>query len=146
MRNTIMVFAVIASMAGMLLTGCGKTTEQKLDKAKEGVGDATQELKNARAEYLAEWENFKRESEAAIEANVKRIDAFKAKMDKATPTVKAQYDKQVAVLEQRNRDLKKKLDDYKDEGQGKWEEFKTNFKRDMDDLGKTMTDLFKDIG
>ena len=146
MRNSIMVFAVIASMAGMLLTGCGKTTEQKLDKAKEGVGDATQELKNARAEYLAEWETFKRESEAAIEANVKRIDAFKAKMDKASPTVKAQYDKQVAVLEQRNRDLKKKLDDYKDEGQGKWEEFKTNFKRDMDDLGKTMTDLFKDIG
>jgi len=146
MRNTIMVFAVIASMAGMLLTGCGKTTEQKLDKAKEGVGDATQELKDARAEYLAEWENFKRESEAAIEANAKRIDAFKAKMDKATPTVKATYDKQVAVLEQRNRDLKKKLDDYKDEGQGKWEEFKTNFKRDMDDLAKTMTDLFKDIG
>ena len=146
MRNTIMVFAVIASMAGMLLTGCGKTTEQKLDKAKEGVGDATQELKNARAEYLAEWETFKRESEAAIESNGKRIDAFKAKMDKASPTVKAQYDKQVAVLEQRNRDLKKKLDDYKDEGQGKWEEFKTNFKRDMDDLGKTMTDLFKDIG
>ena len=146
MRNSIMVFAVIGSMAGMLLTGCGKTTEQKLDKAKEGVGDATQELKDARAEYLAEWETFKRESEAAIEANVKRIDAFKAKMDKATPTVKAKYDKQVAVLEQRNRDLKKKLDDYKDEGQGKWEEFKTNFKRDMDDLGKTMTDLFKDIG
>ena len=146
MRNSIMVFAVIGSMAGMLLTGCGKTTEQKLDKAKEGVGDATQELKDARAEYLAEWENFKRESEAAIEANAKRIDAFKAKMDKASPTVKAQYDKQVAVLEQRNRDLKKKLDDYKDEGQGKWEEFKTNFKRDMDDLGKTMTDLFKDIG
>ena len=133
-------------MAGMLLTGCGKTTEQKLDKAKEGVGDATQELKNARAEYLAEWETFKRESEAAIESNGKRIDAFKAKMDKASPAVKAQYDKQVAVLEQRNRDLKKKLDDYKDEGQGKWEEFKTNFKRDMDDLGKTMTDLFKDIG
>jgi len=146
MRNSIMVFAVIGSMAGMLLTGCGKTTEQKLDKAKEGVGDATQELKNARAEYLAEWENFKRESEAAIEANAKRIDAFKAKMDTATPAVKAKYDKQVAVLEQRNRDLKKKLDDYKDEGQGKWEEFRTNFKRDMDDLGKTMTDLFKDIG
>jgi len=146
MRNTIMVFAVIGSMAGTLLTGCGETTEQKLDKAKESVGDATQELKDARAEYLAEWETFKRESNQAIEANEKRIEAFKAKMDKATPTVKATYDKQVAVLEQRNRDLKKKLDDYKDEGQGKWEEFKTNFKRDMDDLGKTMTDLFKDIG
>jgi hypothetical protein len=52
----------------------------------------------------------------------------------------------VAVLEQKNRDLKKKLDDYKDEGQGTWEEFKTNCKHDMDGTGKTMTDLFEDNG
>jgi hypothetical protein len=47
-------------------------------------------------------------------------------------------------LEQKNRDLKKKLEEYKDEGQSKWEEFKTNFKHDMDGIGKTMKDLFKD--
>jgi hypothetical protein len=52
----------------------------------------------------------------------------------------------VAVLEQKNRDLKKKLDDYKDEGQGTWEEFKTNCKHDMDGTGKTMADLFEDNG
>jgi hypothetical protein len=36
------------------------------------------------------------------------------------------------------------LEEYKDEGQSKWEEFKTNFKHDMDGIGKTMKDLFKD--
>ena len=46
--------------------------------------------------------------------------------------------------EQKNRDMKKKLKEYKDEGPIKWEEFKTNFKHDMDGMEKTMTDLFKD--
>jgi hypothetical protein len=36
------------------------------------------------------------------------------------------------------------LEDYKDEGQSKWEEFKTNFNHDMDGIGKIMKDLFKD--
>jgi predicted RNase H-like nuclease (RuvC/YqgF family) len=78
-----------------------------------------------------------------IEANEKRIDAFKEKMEKAGLEIKAKYGDEVAVLEQKNRDLKKKLEDYKDEGQNKWEEFKTNFKHDMDGIGKTMKDLFK---
>jgi hypothetical protein len=63
-------------------------------------------------------------------------------MEKAGSIMKAKYSKQVAVLEQKNADLKKKLADYKDEGQSKWQEFKTNFKNDMDAIGKTMTDLF----
>jgi predicted RNase H-like nuclease (RuvC/YqgF family) len=79
-----------------------------------------------------------------IEANEKRIDAFKEKMEEAGLKVKAKFSEEVAVLEQKNRDLKKKLEDYKDEGQIKWEEFKTNFKHDMDGIGKTMKDLFKD--
>jgi len=100
-------------------------------------------LKNAQTEYLAEWKTFKLESEQKIEANEKRIDAFKEKMEKAGPKVKAKYSKQVAVLEQKNRNLNKKLEDYKDEGQSKWEEFKTNFQNDLDEIGKTISDLFK---
>jgi len=144
MKNNIFTLAVMGLMAGTLVTGCGKTTEQKVQNARENVGDAKQDLKDAQTAYLAEWQTFKRESEQTIAANEKRIDRFKEKMDKAGPKVKAKYSKDVAVLEQRNRDLKKKLEEYKDEGQSKWEEFKTNFKHDMDGVGKTMTDLFKD--
>ena len=144
MKNSIFVFATIGIMAGTLLTGCEKTSEQKVEATKENVGAAKQELKDAKADYVAEWQKFKTESEEQIKANEKRIDAFKEKMEKAGPKVKAKYRKEVAELEQKNRDLKKKLEDYKDEGQSKWEEFKTNFNHDMDDIGKTMKDLFKD--
>jgi hypothetical protein len=49
-----------------------------------------------------------------------------------------------AVLDQKNLELKKKLEEYKGGGQSNWEEFKTNFKHDMDGIGKTTEDLFTD--
>lgn len=144
MKNSIVVFAVIGVMAGTFITGCEKTSKQKVQDAKENLSEAKQELKDARTKFLAEWQAFKSESEQIIEANEKRIEAFKAKMGKAGPEAMAKYSKEVEMLEQKNRDLKKKLDGYQAEEQSKWEEFKTNFKKDMDAIGKTMQDLFKD--
>jgi predicted RNase H-like nuclease (RuvC/YqgF family) len=86
----------------------------------------------------------RRTMKRTIEAYEKRINAFKEKMEEAGLKVKEKYSEEVAMLEQKNRGLKKKLEEYKDEGQSKWEEFKTNFNHDMDGIGKTMKDLFKD--
>jgi hypothetical protein len=144
MKNKIYLLVVIGLTAGTLLIGCNKTSKQKVEGAKGVIGEAKQDLKDARTDFLAEWQTFKRESEQTIEANEKTIDAFKLKMEKAGPKVKAKYSKEVAVLEQKNRDLKKRLEEYQDAGQSKWEEFKTNFKSDLDAIGKTMKDLFKD--
>ena len=76
MKNKIFTFAVIGCMAGIFFAGCGKTPEQKVE-------GANQELKDAKADYLAEWQKFKTDSEEQIKANEDRIDAFKAKMEKA---------------------------------------------------------------
>ena len=145
MKNTILTFAAMGLMAGAILTGCKQKEAQKVEPTKEEkVGDAKQDLQDAQVKYLAEWQAFKTESEQKIDANEKRIDAFEAKMDKAGTKAKAKYAKEVAELKQKNRDLKKKLEEYKVEGQGRWEEFKTNVNRDLDGIGKTMKDLFKD--
>jgi DNA repair exonuclease SbcCD ATPase subunit len=144
MKNQIVAFAVMGFMAGTLLTGCEKTPEQKLEASKEKIGEAKQELKDVQAERAKEWQAFKTESEQQIADNDKRIDAFKEKMDKAGPKAKAKYSKEVAELKKKNHELKEKLEDYKDGDQSKWQEFKTNFKADMDAVGKTMKDLFKD--
>jgi DNA repair exonuclease SbcCD ATPase subunit len=124
-------------MTGFIFMGCDKTSEQKIEGAK-------QELKEAKADYVAEWQKFKTESEAQIKANEDKIDAYKAKMENAGHKAKANYKKAVAELKEKNHALKEKLEDYKDEGESKWEEFKTNFNHDMDAIGKTITDLFKD--
>jgi cell division protein FtsB len=65
-------------------------------------------------------------------------------MDKAGTKTKAKYKKAITELKEKNHALKEKLEDYKDEGESKWQEFKTNFSHDLDAVGKTISDLFKD--
>jgi len=77
-----------------------------------------------------------------IEVNEKRINSFKNNMEEAGLKVKEEYNNEMAVLQKKNRNLKKKLEEYKNEGQRKWKKFKTNFKHDRKDIGKTMKDLF----
>ena len=77
MKNTISVIALAGLLSGTLVAGCDKTTEQKLDGAKENVQEAKQTLNNDKKEYLADWQKFKAESEQTLQANQRRIDAFK---------------------------------------------------------------------
>ena len=141
MKNRIFIFAVIGSIAGMFLVGCGKTSEQNVEAS-------SQQLKDAKADYVAEWNKFKSQSEEKIKANEERIEAFKVKLeetDTSTDTM-TKYNKSVAELEQKNRDLKSALDEYKDEGESKWEVFKANFSHDLDAVGNTIEDLFNKNG
>ena len=133
-------------MAGTFLTGCGESPEQKVDNALENAGYVLQEPSDAQMEYGAKWRRFKRTSEHTIKSNEYRIAAFKEKMEQAGPIFKARYRNQAAVLELKNFILKKKLREYKDGGQVKWEEFRTNFNDDIDGVGRSMTALFKDDG
>jgi hypothetical protein len=136
-NNTYAALAVTGFIAGMLISGCATTSEQN-------AANTRQELRDDRGAYRTEWQSFRNESGRIIEANEKRIDAFKEKMEIAGADTKAKYNEDVAVLEQKNRELRKKLESYKDEGRGKWVQFKTDFSQDMDGIGKTMKDLFND--
>ena len=124
-------------MTVIFLMGCDKTAEQKVEGAK-------QEIKDAKADYTADWQKFKTESETQIKVNEGRIDTLKVKIEKAGTKAKAKYKKAVAELKEKNHALKEKLEDYKDEGESKWQEFKTNFSHDLDAVGTTISDLFKD--
>jgi hypothetical protein len=144
MKNNLFTFAIIGLIAGTCLSGCGKTSEQKNEGTKENVEEIKQGLKDAQTDYLMAWQKFKSESEITIAANEKRIDTLKGKIEKVDSKVKAKYRKDVAALEKKNSSLKKQLEEYKNEGRDKWEVFKMNFKNDLDGIGKTMKDLFKD--
>ena len=81
-----------------------------------------------------------------IEVSEKSINALEENIEEAGLKVKTHYDNEMAMLEKKNRSLKKKLEEYKDEGQRKWKKFKTNFRHDRKGIGKTIKDLFKDKG
>jgi chromosome segregation ATPase len=134
-----------ALIAGLIFTGC-QTSTQKEEAAKEKVQDAKEDLKEVqkdvsedanKAASAEEWKIFRNETEIKISKNENRIAELKIKMKKPGKILDPLYEKRIDVLEQRNRDLKAKMDAY-EKNQSDWESFKREFNHDMDDLGQSL--------
>jgi DNA repair exonuclease SbcCD ATPase subunit len=140
MRNSLLTLAALACMSGTLLTSCN-TPSQKVEKAQENVDEANKKLDQANEEYLAEVEFYRKEAAAKIEANEKSIAEFKARKESLKQDARADYESKLFQLEEKNTDMKKKMEDYKLEGRDKWDTFKSDFGRGMDEIGKAFSEL-----
>ncbi len=137
-------------IVGITLTGC-QSDESKIESAKEDVKDAKQDLKEAKEDANAsvvktataeEWKAFRESTELQIKANEARIAELKIKMKKPGKALDEMYKTKIEVLEQRNRDLRARLDGY-EKTQTDWEKFEKDFKRDLDEIGRDMDDIGK---
>ena len=138
-------------MAGALLTGC-QTAAQKEEAAAEDVEQAKQDLQTAQTEAdteaqlvanTEEWQAFRNETEARIKVNEARIDELKLKMKKSGKNMDALYADKINALEQKNKDLKTRMDNY-EQNKTEWQAFKREFNRDMDELGQALKDFSVD--
>jgi chromosome segregation ATPase len=151
MKKTILCLTVIIFIAGTVFTGCQSSArrvenaENKLDDARDKVVQAKQDLNEARQDSFTDYQQFRIDSENKIRAHEKSIADFKARIAKEKKENRDLYEKKLTVLEQKNTDLKKKLDEYKADGKENWVAFKTEFTKDMDALGKALKD-FVDYG
>jgi hypothetical protein len=152
MKKTILTLVVAtAFLTGMVLTGC-QSSAQKEANARENVKDAKQDLNdvqrdaNEDARKLAnaeEWNTFRTDAELTIRNNEIRIAELRVKLKKEGTMLDPLYEKKIETLEQQNRDLKKRMEDY-EKSQSDWETFKREFNHDMDELGKALKDLTVD--
>lgn len=139
-KNLILIGLVL--ITGLIFTGCNENREQKVDDAKEDVQRAKEDLIIAEAEYNTEWLQFKSNVEAKILANQQLINDFKIAMKSTSVTFRNKYENEVIILEQKNIELTKKLNEYKYKGKDKWEEFKTGFNDDVDIVTTALKDIF----
>ena len=139
-KNYLLIMAGLVT--ALAVTGCNMSQDKKVEETRENVDKANRDLTNAQAEYDKEWRQFKSDAELKISANEKSIKEFKAEVKTAGKKFKVEYEKEVAVLEQKNIELKKIINEYKYQGKDKWEEFKRGFEHDMDVIGKAIKDLF----
>jgi len=133
----IVKIALATLIAGTVITAC-QTSEKKVETAKENVVEANVELKQAIKDSLRD---FKLESEQKFSDYEKSIAELKISIAKEQKADRIRYEKELAVLEQKNKDLKTKLSDFNDDSQEKWSAFKTEFNRDMNDLGNSFKNL-----
>jgi hypothetical protein len=147
MKKTIFTLAITAFIAGTVFTSCESSVkktdiaEEKVQDAKNNELDAQINLNKAQQDSIAEYKQFKKESEEKLAQNEKSIAEFKTRIAKEKKENKAEYEKKLAELEQKNTDMKKVLDDYKNEGKDKWTSFKTKFNHDMDEITNAMKNV-----
>ena len=141
MKKPMFVLAAVLLLTGSIFNSC-KISTSKVEDAQNNVQDAKDNLVQANNElYQARKDSilqFKKGSEERISNNEKIIAAFKAKITNEKKEDKAAYEKNLALLEKKNSELKKKLEEYTDEGKEKWDTFKTEFGHDMDDLENSL--------
>lgn len=123
-----------------ILTSCN-TPAEKVENEQNNVTAAKEGLDKASKGYQADIESYRKETAAKVVANDQSIAEFKARIEHEKKDAKADYNKKIAELEQKNSGVKKKMDDYKAEGKEKWELFKEEFSRDTDELGNAFKNL-----
>ncbi|MBK7373932.1 MAG: hypothetical protein IPJ09_21445 [Saprospiraceae bacterium] len=131
---------VITCIAAATFSGCDSPS-QKVDNAKDNVTVAKENLIQAQEDYKTEVVNFKNETNEKLTANEKAFADFKIQMETAKKDVKATYEKQIAALEQKNSDMKKRMNEYSEDGKDNWQSFKREFDHDMDELGQSLKDF-----
>jgi len=151
MKKTIFALAFAASIAGTAMVSCKPSTKEEIEsqekvvKARENVNEAKDSLVIAKkAATDQEWKTFKKETNLTINDNEAQITELKLRMKKTGKSIDANYEKNIEILEEKNQDLKIKLDAYKNEANSDWQSFKREFNHDMDGVGKSFKDLTVD--
>jgi len=143
MKTTLFTMTFLAFLAATGLTGCNFTTEQKaetLEDAKANMEEASADLDQARLDS-AETANYKVETEIKLRSNDLLIADMKDKMKAEREETRARYTKSLDSLEQQNSRLRNNIKTYNSAGKENWEKFKQSFNKEMDALGKSISQL-----
>lgn len=151
MKKTVLSLALTTIIAGTVLVGCKDASKKEAD-AQENVQDARENLDDAKVELSAarraateeEWKAFKDSTNATIAQNEVRIAEMRAKIKKTGKTIDEEYAIKIQELEQKNKDIKNKLEVYKNDANSDWESFKKEYNHDMDDLGNSLKNFTVD--
>lgn len=145
MKKTILSLALTTFIAGTVLVGC-KESSKKEEAVQENVQDARADLDDAKEELSEakraateqEWKAFKESTNATIAKNEIRIAEMKADLKKTGKNIDTEYSKKIQELEEKNKEIKNKLETYKNDANSDWQSFKKEFNDDVNDLGTSL--------
>jgi hypothetical protein len=141
MKKTTLMLTIATFISCAIVSSCN-TPEQKVENAESDVLNANEDLEEANDAYLKELNDYRNEVAIELAANEQSIADFKAKIESDNKDIKAERKIQIEELEQKNIELKVKINEYNEKDQTKWEKFKAEFNHDMKELGNA----FKNLG
>ena len=151
MKKTLYTLALTTLMVGTVLTSCQNTTKKEeaaqdnVEEARDNLNDAKEELSDARKLATEEeWNSFKASTNATIAENEMKIKEMKARMKKTGTSIDEDYAQRIDILEQKNNDIKAKIERYKNDTSSDWESFKKEYNSDVDELGEAFRNFTVD--
>lgn len=141
MDKNVLRFTLGVMLATVSITANAQQ-DKKSEKARKEVAEAKEDLRLAKIDSVEDYNKFKIDADAKIAQNKIKIKELKEQKMSDNADIKEKYQKKIFVLEQKNNDLKKKIDESDKTISSKWSSFKKEFNHDMEELGKA----FKDIG
>src|SRR5580692_5780455 len=132
MKNILILLVAIGLVTTTSILSCDEST-QNGEIAENNLRDSARIKDSINTEYMTDMANFRKQTDDKIADNNKSIADFKARIKNEKSQAKADYDTRIAGLEQKNSDMKMRMDDYKAEGKEKWEIFKTEFSHGMEE-------------
>ena len=140
------LFSVL--MATVLLCGC-MSNDQKKENAQNRTQVALDNLNLAqdnenkvaqKAATEAELKTFRLESDLKIKNNEVTIAQLKLKMNRQGSALDEVYARRIDSLQMKNQILKTRMGNY-EKTHTDWGKFKSDFNRDLNQLGKTLNNL-----
>jgi uncharacterized protein (DUF3084 family) len=148
MKKLYFPLTVAIFLIGSMFSGCQSSTtskvedaEKAVDQAKDDLDVAQSELTEARKEYYEDYLVFKKEYDEKIRQNELAIAELKIMITQSSDQNKPVFERELADLEKKNRDLKLSLENYNESSKDSWERFKSEFKGSMNDLGQSIGNL-----
>jgi len=135
-------FAIACS--SIVIMSCNtspKDKENELENAQEEVVEAQEALEQSKQDSLSDYVTFKAGIELKLDENEKLIAQQKQLLNESKEAQKAENLKELIRLEDKNNRLKEKLRDYQEGPSEKWELFKIEFNKEMDELGKSISTM-----
>lgn len=138
--KTVFLFLILS--AG--LVACKNSpsqNEKKLQEAQQNLIDAQQNLKQSIDDSINDYKNYKESADLKLIENERKIAELKKDLASKKQDIKLQYENEINDLEQKNIELRNNIDGYENNDKNEWETFKINFNKELDKLGKSISDL-----
>jgi parvulin-like peptidyl-prolyl isomerase len=129
---------LILTMTGLItiaLASFGKSPTTKIAESKKVFSLSV-------SDTSSEYQKFKKEADVKMKQFDNDIAKLKAKAKNENKAIQDKYNKDVIALEQKNNEMKKQLEKDKQMDKAKLKSFEQDFNKSMDDLGKSIKDLF----
>lgn len=138
---------VLYLVVSIFIISCNKSPKAKeevLNNAKKDVKMASDDLTRATKDAINEFNKYKSNIQFKLVENDKIITDLKSKIKDFDKNKQTSYYKQIEKLQIRNTELKLKIENYKQGPSQKWELFKMDFNKELDELGKSISNSAKE--